>query len=514
MSNIKITIGSRGSKLALWQANHIQEKLSHHGVESEIKIIKTKGDQIQHLSFDKIEGKGFFTKEIETALINKEIDLAVHSLKDMETEQSKELSIEAIPIRENPSDTLLINMASFDKTQVLNIIKKGKVGTSSARRKNQLLLFRDDLIIKDLRGNVPTRIQKLRDGHYDAIVLAKAGINRLNIDISDLFVLDLSPATFIPAPAQGALGIQIRDSSLQLKQIVNKLSHKETLENVVFERKILNSTGGGCHSPMGVFSKIDNGIRNTWVTYSKEVNDYPIRFLSYSNNVSAIVAKIKSKNKNKKIWISRTLNNNSIFSKLLTNKSHEVTGNSLIQKQEIKINQLPDCDWIFFNSFFSFESIKYLKKDFSNKKIAAYGKSTASYLYKNGLNVDFTGQGSPHEIAEAFKIKLKSNEIAFFPSSNRTIGTVQSLLNKKNKIVISTYNTKLIQVSVELNDFYVFTSPSNVEAFFKTNSFKNSKAISIGPSTTKTLKDFGVTVVTEAYESTELALADAVFSLI
>ena len=143
-------------------------------------------------------------------MIDEEIDLAVHSLKDMETNQSNELLIAAVPQRENPCDTLLINYSSVDKSQDLNIIKKGKIGTSSARRKNQLLLFREDLIIKDLRGNVPTRIQKLRDGNYDAIILAKAGINRLNIDISDFHLIDLSPMMFIPAPAQGALGIQIK----------------------------------------------------------------------------------------------------------------------------------------------------------------------------------------------------------------------------------------------------------------------------------------------------------------
>jgi hydroxymethylbilane synthase len=515
LSISKITIGSRGSKLALWQANYIQEKLSNHAVESEIKIIKTKGDEIQHLSFDKIEGKGFFTKEIETALIDKEIDLAVHSLKDMETQAQKELSIAAVPIRENPSDTLLINPDSMDKSQELNIKKKGEIGTSSARRKNQLLLFREDLIIKDLRGNVPTRIQKLRDGYYDAIILAKAGINRLNIDVSDLYVLDLSPMTFIPAPAQGALGIQIRNSSVQLKQIVNKLAHKETLENVAFERKILNGIGGGCHSPMGAFSKTDkNGKRSTWVSYSENVNQTPIRFLSYSKDINTIVDRLKKKSQNKKVWISRKLNENSLFSKLLRNKGHSITGQSLIEKEIIKINQLPKCDWIFFNSIFSFDSIMHLKSQFLNMKIAAYGKSTAAYLEKNGLNVNFTGKGSPLETAEGYKKMLKNTETAFFPSSDKTIGSVQSLLNKKNKIVITTYNTSLIEDPVQSNDFYVFTSPSNVEAFFSTNQLTNNKVISIGPSTTKKLKDFGISEIKEAYESTELSLADAVFSLI
>ncbi len=339
MNNLKITIGSRGSKLALWQANHIKEKLSHHGLQSQIKIIKTKGDKIQHLSFDKIEGKGFFTKELEIALIDEEIDLAVHSLKDMESQQPTELSIAAVPLRENPCDSLIINYSSVDKSQDLNIIKKGKIGTSSARRKNQLLLFREDLIIKDLRGNVPTRIQKLRDGNYDAIILAKAGINRLKIDISDFYVLDLSPIMFIPAPAQGALGIQIKNSNHELKKILTKLSHKETLDNVVFERKILNGIGGGCHSPMGVFSKTGkNGIRRTWVSYSEKVNKTPKRFLTYSNDISAIVDKLKNKTKNKNVWISRKLREKSIFSKLLTNNGHLITGQSLIKKEVIKIN--------------------------------------------------------------------------------------------------------------------------------------------------------------------------------
>ena len=515
MSNIKITIGSRGSKLALWQANHIKEKLSNYGLESFIKIIKTKGDQIQHLSFDKIEGKGFFTKELEIALIKEEVDLAVHSLKDMETQESNELSIVAVPIRENPSDTLLINLNSVDKSQELNIIKNGIIGTSSARRKNQIILFREDLIIKDLRGNVPTRIQKLRNGNYDAIIIAKAGINRLNIDISDFHAIELSPMMFIPAPGQGALGIQIKNSNHKLRKILNKLTHKETLYNVVFERKILNGIGGGCQSPVGAFSRIDkNGIRTTWVTYSEKVEKTPTRFLTYSNDPRVIINKVKNKTKNKNIWISRKLDDKSIFYKLLANKGHNVTNQSLIEKEVIKINDLPKCDWIFFNSIFSFDSIKELKNKFLNTKIAAFGKATASYLNKNGLNVDYVGKGSPLETAKGFKELLNNSEIVFFPSSNRTLGTVQSILDEKNKIVIPTYNTSLIEVTVKSHDFYVFTSPSNVEAFFKMNQIYSHKVISIGPSTTKKLKDFGVKGVKEAFESTELALVDMISSLI
>ena len=220
----KIIIGSRGSDLALWQANFVKNKLETLGRIVEIKIIQTKGDKIQHLSFDKIEGKGFFTKEIEKALIDKEIDLAVHSLKDLETDQPEGLCLGAVPNRENPSDCLLINRNAVDESQELNIKKYAIVGTSSARRKNQLLLFREDLKIQDLRGNVPTRVNKLSTGNYDGIVLAKAGLNRLELDLSSFFVVDLPPQYFIPAPAQGALGLQIRVNDFALKDVLSKLN--------------------------------------------------------------------------------------------------------------------------------------------------------------------------------------------------------------------------------------------------------------------------------------------------
>jgi hydroxymethylbilane synthase len=301
LNNQKIIIGSRGSKLAIWQANYVKDQLNNIGTDCEIKIIKTKGDRIQNLSFDKIEGKGFFTKEIENELINKSIDLAVHSLKDLETNQPKGLSIGAIPLRENPSDVLLINAQAVDKTQPLSLIPNAIVGTSSARRKNQLLFFRNDLIPNDLRGNVPTRVEKLRLGKYDAIVLAKAGLNRLEIDLSDFFVYDLSPSLFISAPAQGALGLQIRETDTFLKNILSFLNDKSTLENVSFEREILNKAGGGCHSPFGAFSKIDSkGNRITWVSSAENIEDVPFRFVTNSIDTSSIVDRMKKKNYSKK----------------------------------------------------------------------------------------------------------------------------------------------------------------------------------------------------------------------
>ena len=511
----KITIGSRGSNLALWQANYVKEKLSNLGIEANITIIKTKGDKIQNLGFDKIEGKGFFTKEIENELLKNKIDLAVHSLKDLETQQPKGLCIAAIPKREDPADVLLVNPNAVDESKILNIIKSPVVGTSSARRKNQLLLFREDVIIKELRGNVPTRINKLRTNEYDAIVLAKAGLNRLKINLSEFYVQELPVSSFIPAPAQGALGLQVRESDKDLKKILEKISHKESEEDVNFERKILNGINGGCHSPFGAYSvKDQNGERTSWVSYSDKISETPVRFISKSSNIKTIVNKINSKLYPFSIWISRSLAKDSIFNKLTKSLSVSLTAESLIEMEIIKIDLLPSCDWIFINSAFALNSIIHLKSSLKSKKIAAFGKSTAKYIQKNSLKVDFVGEGSPNNVAQDFSLMVNSNQIVFFPSSNKSLGTVQSVMDNRNKIIVETYQTLLLVKKVENHDYLVFTSPSNVEAFLLSNKVNNQKIISIGPSTTKALKNAGINNVLESFQSSELALADAVFSLI
>jgi hydroxymethylbilane synthase len=263
-----IRIGSRGSDLALWQANHIKNQLIPLGCTVEIIVITTKGDAIQDLSFDKLEGKGFFTKEIEHALLNNEIDLAVHSHKDLETEQPEGLVIAAVSEREDPSDVLLIRREKVDKTQLLELTKGAVVGTSSARRKSQIRSFRPDISIKDLRGNVPTRIQKLRHEDYDAIMLAKAGVDRLQINLSEFHVHVLDPCEFIPAPAQGVLALQIRKEDAYLLHILLSLNHSDVQKRITLERRVLNLLKGGCQLPLGVFCGEDGIVHvshcNNW----------------------------------------------------------------------------------------------------------------------------------------------------------------------------------------------------------------------------------------------------------
>lgn len=267
--NSIIKIGTRGSDLALWQANFVREELEKLGHSVEINIIHTQGDKIQDLSFDKLEGKGFFTKEIEAALLSKEVDLAVHSHKDLETTPPAGLMIAAVSDREDPSELLLANLDAFDNNELWGLKKNAVIGTSSARRKSQLLALRPDLQIKDLRGNVPTRIKKLKTEGYDAILLAKAGVNRLNLDLSDLHVEVLDPTVFVPAPAQGVLGLQIRTEDSRLAEILSNLNHTYTAEKIELERSVLRLMEGGCQLPLGVYC---DG-KTVHVSHSKNSNE-------------------------------------------------------------------------------------------------------------------------------------------------------------------------------------------------------------------------------------------------
>lgn len=292
----KIIIGSRGSDLALWQANFVKDELQKLGQEVEIKVISTQGDRIQHLSFDKMEGKGFFTKEIEAALLDKSIDLAVHSHKDLETTSPEGLVIAAVSYREDPSELLLIRNASIDNNEVFGIKKNPIIGTSSARRKSQLITFRDDFEIKDLRGNVGTRINKLREGQYDAIVLAMAGVKRLDLDLSDLSISTLDPTLFVPCPAQGVLGLQIREEDTDLAEILKKINDEEVEKRIGIERGVLRNLDGGCQLPLGIYCDEEMTVH---VAFAKEWED-GAEFSTYSavdnpNIIDEILSDIQPK---------------------------------------------------------------------------------------------------------------------------------------------------------------------------------------------------------------------------
>ena len=289
-----IRIGTRGSELALWQAHNVKQRLENNGNSVSITIIKTQGDKIQDLSFDKLEGKGFFTKEIEAALLSNEVDLAVHSHKDLETSPPEGLVIAAVSEREDPAELLLISKENVDSYQVWDLKVNSSIGTSSARRKSVVVSNRNDLTIKELRGNVPTRIQKLREGKYDAIILAKAGVSRLEIDLSEFHVVELDPKTFVPAPAQGVLALQIREEDNELWKEIQKLNHPQVEMQIAIERKVLNLMQGGCQLPLGVYCDLEN----VFVSYAKDwtigSQNFIFPFSGNTNLAEEIVATLQA----------------------------------------------------------------------------------------------------------------------------------------------------------------------------------------------------------------------------
>jgi len=248
-----LRIGTRGSALALWQAKNVAESLRRvAGVESELVIIKTSGDKFQQVSFSQIGAKGVFIKELEDALIELGVDLAVHSMKDVPVELPQGLTIAAICKREDVRDALL----SASGAALKDLLAGARVGTSSLRRKAQLLHARRNLQILELRGNVDTRIAKLKRGDYDAVVLAKAGLDRLGLSAS---ITEVLPAgVSLPAAGQGAIGIEARSSDEETLRILGALNDLESRQGVEAERSALAALGGGCQVPIGAWGRVQD----------------------------------------------------------------------------------------------------------------------------------------------------------------------------------------------------------------------------------------------------------------
>lgn len=245
-------IGTRGSDLALWQARYVAEALRAQGCETEILVLKTKGDLIDDVPLRQVEGKAFFTAEIERALLSREVDVAVHSHKDLPTELTPGLAIAAVPRRAACHERLLVRPERVDRSAAFLPLARGAVvGTSAPRRAEQLRTLRPDLRVEELRGNVPTRVRKLREGRYDAIVLAAAGLDRLALPVEGLFVQDLEVALFVPAPAQGALAVQVRSDDAEMIALCRAALHDEaTARAIEAERALLVGAGGGCSLPL------------------------------------------------------------------------------------------------------------------------------------------------------------------------------------------------------------------------------------------------------------------------
>jgi hydroxymethylbilane synthase len=268
---MNLRIGSRGSQLALWQANHIAALLRNEGHSVDIKIIKTTGDQLQLVTFALVDTKGMFTKEIEEALATGSVDLAVHSLKDLPTELPEPFTLAATPERVDPRDVFV----SVQYENLAALPHGARVGTSSQRRRAQLKAIRPDIQAQEFRGNVDTRLRKLAEGQVDAILLAAAGLDRL--EKTEWIRERLEPGEFCPAAGQGALGIETRKNDAVTMDAVAFLNDAATRFAVTVERAALAALGGGCQVPIGVHCRheiesgapsISRSSRNGWEIFA------------------------------------------------------------------------------------------------------------------------------------------------------------------------------------------------------------------------------------------------------
>jgi hydroxymethylbilane synthase len=254
----KLIIGSRGSDLALWQANFVKKELKkkNKNLDIEIKIIKTKGDKILDIALSKIGDKGLFTKELEQKLLNNEIDIAVHSLKDLQTDIPKGLKLACVTKRHSVEDVLIARK----KRITIDKLKEGAtVATGSLRRKAQLKHIRPDINVVELRGNVPTRIEKFLKSDWDAIILARAGVERLKLKKYISSVIDTN--IILPAVGQGALGIEIKNTNKFAEKILKSIHDENTYAAITAERALLKKLEGGCQVPIGAYAEVrKNGL--------------------------------------------------------------------------------------------------------------------------------------------------------------------------------------------------------------------------------------------------------------
>ena len=522
-----LIIGTRGSELALWQANYVKNKLADIGIQSELKVIKTQGDIVQHLRLDKLEGKGFFTKELEEELLSGGIDIAVHSHKDLPTVQPEGLIIAAVTDREDPSELLIIHKDCVDFKKRLALKHNATVGTSSNRRKAQLLAMRPDLEFDDLRGNVLTRVEKLRDENYDAIMLAKAGISRVGIDLSEFHVEELPPVEIIPAPAQGVLAVQIRESDSELYDVLQHINDADVAETIAVERAVLNLFDAGCHAPLGCYCRKKDGKYEVWTSKADSNEEFPDRLYVSADHTDGLAQRIARKfDKNRKlpshVFITRDVSESNYFYRAMAAHGIAVEGRSLIRIFPI-INKLDPyilkyVDWVFFGSKNGIENFFRLEPRLSKRtKFAVIGRGSEEMLRQFGYAPDFSGERlgiNMDQIASEFA-KIASGTTVLIPRAKDSLETIQKSLTPDTKVInLPVYQTRIdTNVSKSNANVLIFTSPSNVEAYFADNLVEpDQKIICIGHSTARKIEELGLSY-TLPYSPDEIGLAEAVFGL-
>ena len=519
MNDRPLVIGTRGSRLALWQADHIEARLKARGHRTDQRIIKTQGDRVQDLSFDKMEGKGFFTKEIEGELFAGTIDLAIHSCKDLETRDPEGLHIAAIAGRAACEELLIIRTDAVDASQALSLRQGAVVGTSSARRKSQLKMFRPDVTITDLRGNVPTRVEKLRTGNYDAILLAKAGIDRLELDLSEFTVRVLDPRWFVPAPAQGALAVQSRRDDVRANNAAESLHDDAAALCVGLERAVLFGYRGGCQVPLGVHAvRTVNGF-SLWASGARTQDAMPVRVHLVGNDANVLangaVERLQRTPRVLHVLITRTHESEGLLSRSLFAHGISVSGQQLLTAEALPFVLPADFDRLFFTSRNAVRFFVGGGGDLNAGRCDAIGSGTAEELRKHGADVAFIGDGpDTPTIAAEYTARFATQRV-LFPCAETGLRTVQKAMPAENVIDLPVYRMRSVPGAVvPPADVVIVTSPEHANALHALKPLQTfAHRIAMGTSTAQRIHELSGADAIVPWASNELALVDAVFNI-
>ncbi len=548
---MKIVFGSRGSDLALTQTRTVMARLASvcSELEIELRVIKTTGDIKADASLEEIGGLGAFTREIEMALLNGEIDVAVHSLKDLPTKQPEGLIVAAVAGRECPNDMLITKEGYTLQSLPVGAV----VGTSSLRRRAQLLALRPDLDVRELRGNVPTRLRRVSDGELDAVILAAAGLNRLGLS-GRSGIYQLSATEMLPAPGQGALALETRSNDDRVLQLLAKLHDPEVAAAVNCERAALQAFGGGCRAPLGVYAQVmDNVIHVQAFAANMETGkvvrlerDAPVDYaMSLGEEIGRELHDALHPRGHilagRRIVITRAPHQAASFGRMLEEAGADVFYLPLIDIAPVPDAVLPDpseeFDWLIFTSVNAVECFHWVLQQhgrgisaYSNARIAAIGEATAAAIKACGLQVDCMPESHvSHALVDALLAHEAQPEgkRVLLLQGNLARPVVAEALTAKGMDVhaVVVYQTVSCAVSEaassELQKFkphcISFFSPSMVNTYISTglrdNLVQSSTVVlhaSIGPVTTSALQQGGCTPIAEAAQQNEASLMDAI----
>lgn len=564
MAKNTIRIGTRGSKLALYQAYRVKDELQAHYPDTEftIEITKTKGDKILDVALSRIGDKGLFTKEIEEALFNHEIDMAVHSLKDLPTVFPEGAKLGAVLKRGEIRDALI----STNSRKIADLTVNDVIATSSLRRKAQLLRINKDFKIIEIRGNVNTRIRKMEEGYCDVMIMAAAGLQRLEMSqyISDLF----EPEVMIPACSQGAIVIEIRENDPVTEEIISKINDEKTLIATNAERAFLRTLEGGCQIPVGSYTRIDgdtfhitgfiSSIDGTqYIKDSAEGNISQAVYVSmklakslHNRGGAEILKAIRDENivfaqsdvslKDKVIISTRAIESGDSLpdilktcgAKLLSLPMIEIAPSKLDTRAIEQLNHLERFDWIFFTS--KNGVINFFRHLIDVKGNTELPKTVhlAVIGYKTGLELEYYGytptlisdENTSDELLIQFYKKYQPQNLTILLAlGNLADNTLSSRLSTENtvnrinvyQIVKPAYaDPEIVEIIKNgLYDLIVFTSPStfnNFCSYFKADQIGKLKMVSIGMTTTKAIQEAGFEPVLTAKKSNVEGLRDAI----